>query len=68
MGADQQDLGRRQVPAWGQDLGYLPHDAVPEFLGSEPVELVLDLGEAVRTRAASSQAALPWEAGAVFPA
>lgn len=42
----RQDLGRRQVPSLYEHLGYLLHDAVPELLGPEAVELVLNLGEA----------------------
>ncbi len=30
----------------GKDLSYFPHGSVPDFLGSETVELVLGLGEA----------------------
>lgn len=42
----RQYLGRRQGPPLHQEVDYLLHDAVPELLGAESVELVLDLGEA----------------------
>ncbi len=38
----RQDLGRRQEASLDRELGYLLHDTVPELLGLEAVELVLD--------------------------
>jgi hypothetical protein len=38
----RQDLGRRQEAPLGRELGNLLHDTVPELLGLEAVELVLD--------------------------
>ncbi|GJE43029.1 hypothetical protein [Methylobacterium soli] len=63
----RQNLGRGHGAPVREDFGYLLHDAVPELLGAEAVELVLDLGEAGRTRAASSSAAFARAASAAFP-
>ncbi|WP_158020919.1 hypothetical protein [Methylorubrum extorquens] len=63
----RQDFGWRQGAALDEELGYLLHDAVPELLGAEAVELVLDLVEAGRTRASSSSAVLAQAASATFP-
>lgn len=42
----RQDLGRHQGAPLHQEVGYLLHDALPELLGAEAVELVLNLSEA----------------------
>ena len=62
----RQDLRRRQGALLDGELGYLLHDAVPELLDAELVELVLDLRQADLNVAASSSAAWTWAASAAF--
>lgn len=38
----RQDLRWRQGTPFSEEVGYLLHDAVPELLGAETVELVLE--------------------------